>query len=96
MLICRVIGTAVSTMKQEKLKNFKLLIVQEVSPENKITASPFVAIDTVGAGDEEVVLVTRNNPATLAVPDKEIPTDAAIVGIVDSLSLQGKITFKKE
>lgn len=49
MLICRVVGTAVSTIKHEKLKNLKLLIVQEVTPENKITGSPFVAIDTVGA-----------------------------------------------
>lgn len=96
MLISRVVGTAVSTIKHEKLKNLKLLIVQEVTPQNETCSSPFVAIDTVGAGEEEVVLVVKNHPATLAISNEQIPTDAAIVGILDSLSLGGKIVFKKE
>ena len=96
MLICRVVGTAVSTIKHEKLKNLKLLIVQEVTPENEITGSPFVAIDTVGAGEKEVILVVKDNPATMAVSHQQIPTDAAIVGIVDCFSVKGKFTFKKD
>lgn len=95
MLICRVVGTAVSTIKHDKLKNLKLLIVQEVTPENKTCSSFFVAVDTVGSGEGEVVLVVKGEPATIAISNEEIPTDAAIVGILDSLSLQGKLTFKK-
>ncbi len=96
MQICRVVGTAVSTIKHKKLKNLKLLIVQEVTPENKITGSPFVVIDTVGAGEKEVVLVVKDNPAAMAVSHQQIPTDAAIVGIVDYLSAKGKSIFRKE
>ena len=99
MLICRVIGTAVSSVKREELKNFKLLIVQKVSVENELQGDVFVAIDTVGAGDDEVVLVTIGSAAgadgSISAAQKRVPIDASIVGILDSLSVDGKITFRK-
>lgn len=99
MLICRVVGTAVASVKREELESFKLLIVQEVSAENELRDRVFVAIDTVGTGDGEVVLVTRGSVAgadgSIGAAQRRVPIDASIVGILDSLSVGGKITFKK-
>jgi microcompartment protein CcmK/EutM len=99
MLICRVVGTAVASVKREELVNYKLLIVQEVSVENELKGEAFVAIDTVGAGDGEVVVVTRGSAAgadgSVAAAQRRVPIDASIVGILDSLSVNGKMTFKK-
>ncbi len=95
MLICRVVGTAVSTIKHKELRAFKLLIVQEITLENKLKGNPLVAVDTVGAGEEEVVLVARGSSAAAAGSQGRVPIDASIVGIVDSLSVKGKFTFKK-
>ena len=99
MLICRVVGTAVASVKRQELENFKLLIVQEVSAENELKDKAFVATDTVGAGDGELVLVTRGSAAgadgLVGAAQRRVPIDACIVGILDSLSVEGKITFKK-
>jgi ethanolamine utilization protein EutN len=95
MKICRVIGTAVSTVKYENLESYKLLIVREVSLEDKLVGKPFVAIDVVGAGEGEVVLVTVGSAASAIKPGDRIPVDASIVGILDSLSEGGKLAFKK-
>ena len=94
MLICRVIGTAVATVKHDGLKNCKLLIVRRMTPDEKLADEPFVAVDTVGAGDGEAVLVTRGSRAAAAV-QADGPIDAAIVGILDSLSVKGKVVFRK-
>jgi len=99
MLICRVVGTAVASVKREELESLKLLIVQEVSAENELKGEAFVATDTVSAGDGEVVLVTRGSVAgadgSVGAAQRRVPIDASIVGILDSLSIEGKITFKK-
>lgn len=77
----------VSTRKEEDLKGFKLLIVQPLTPEGKQRGEPFVAVDTVGAGIGEMVVVALGSPARLAVDNPEAPVDASIVGIIDSLDL---------
>jgi ethanolamine utilization protein EutN len=100
MLICRVIGSAVSSVKHQSLDSFKLLIVQEVTVNNELkTEGPFVAVDMVGAGLDEVVLVVQGSNScadgSMATAQKRIPMDASIVGIVDNLSVNDKFTFKK-
>ena len=100
MLICRVIGTAVASVKHEELENFKLLVVQEVSVNNELKGEDtLVAVDRVGAGDGEVVLVTQGSNScadgSMASVQKRIPIDASIIGILDNLSVDGKFTFKK-
>jgi len=77
----------VSTRKEEDLKGFKLLIVQPLTPEGKQRGDPFVAVDTVGAGVGEMVVVALGSPARLAVDNPDAPVDASIVGIIDSLDL---------
>ena len=95
MLIARVVGDVVSTIKDEKIVGRKLLIVREVTTENEIVGKPIVAVDTVDAGVGDVVLIAQGSSARQTTITKETPTDAVIMAIVDSLELQGKVAFRK-
>ena len=87
MLLCRVTGSVISTRKNEKLTGSKFMIVEPLSKSDAKTnaAQQFVAVDNVGAGIGETVLVACGSAARLAfLPHSEnMPVDAAIVGIVD-------------
>lgn len=83
MIIGKVVGSVVSTRKNENLIGNKFLIVDPISDmgiKHKI-----VAIDNVGAGIGEIVLVATGSAARIGCGQKEAPVDAAIVGIVDEL-----------
>ncbi|MBI5652580.1 MAG: EutN/CcmL family microcompartment protein [Chloroflexi bacterium] len=95
MLIARVVGDVVATIKDEKMVGRKLLIVREVSTENEIVGKPVVAIDTVDAGIGDVVLIAQGSSARQTSSTKDTPTDAVIFAIVDSLDVQGQVTFRK-
>jgi microcompartment protein CcmK/EutM len=95
MLIARVVGDVVSTIKDEKMNGRKLLIVREISVENELVGKPVVAVDTVDAGIGDVVLIAQGSSARQTSITKETPTDAVIMAIVDSLELEGKVTFRK-
>lgn len=95
MLIARVVGDVVSTMKDEKMSGRKLLIVREVSIENELIGKPIVAVDTVDAGVGDVVLVAQGSSARQTSSTKDTPTDAVIMAIVDSVEMEGKVTFRK-
>ena len=95
MLIARVVGEVVSTMKDDKIVGRKLLIVREVSVENEIVGKPVVAVDTVDAGIGDVVLIAQGSSARQTTMTKETPTDAVIMAIVDSLQVDGKVTFRQ-
>ncbi len=84
MLLAKVKGTIVSTSKNEKLVGYKLLIV-EVIKNDKPTGEEFLAVDGVGAGIGEKVIVATGSAARLGVDRKDSPVDAAIVGIVDEI-----------
>jgi microcompartment protein CcmK/EutM len=96
MKICKVIGNVVSTEKDESLKNFKLLIVQPVDMiDFKPESSPFVAVDAVGAGAGEIVMVVTGSSSRLTAMTKDRPTDATIQAIIDFIFINGKETYKK-
>ncbi len=95
MLIARVVGDVVSTIKDDKIVGRKLLIVREVTTENEIVGKPIVAVDTVDAGIGDVVLIAQGSSARQTGVTKDTPTDAVIMAIVDSLEVQGKVTFRK-
>jgi ethanolamine utilization protein EutN len=96
MLICRVVGVAISTAKQEKLLGLKLLIVRQATPGGDASGDPFIAADTVGAGEGELVLVATGSAARETESTLGVPVDATIVAIVDSLAVGGRVTFQKE
>lgn len=95
MLIARVVGSAVSTVKDPKLTGLKLLIVRETSPQNEFVGAPFIAADTVGAGEGEVVLVATGSAARQTDKTEYRCVDAAIVGVIDSLEVDGETVFSK-
>jgi len=95
MMIAKTIGTAVSIQKDERLDSTKLLIVSPADIKGDIKGDPFIAVDLVGAGEGELVIVVMGSTARMAIGSAETPADAAIVGILDSLSSSGKNTFFK-
>ncbi len=95
MLIARVVGTVVSTIKDEKLAGRKLLIVREVSTANELVGKPLAAIDTVDAGEGDLVLIAQGSSARQTTVTKETPTDAVIMAIVDELEEGGKLTYRQ-
>lgn len=95
MLIARVVGNVVSTVKDDKLVGRKILIVREATTENEVVGKPIAAIDTVDAGIGDLVLIAQGSSARLTQVTKDTPTDAVIMAIIDELAVEGKITFKK-
>ncbi|MBN2362252.1 MAG: EutN/CcmL family microcompartment protein [Deltaproteobacteria bacterium] len=88
MYLGRVIGTVVATRKVPGLDGIKFLVVQPVDHAGKSTREPEVACDpTVRAGPGDLVSLVGSREASLAMPDKFVPVDAAIVGIVDSVDV---------
>ena len=83
MLVGKVVGTIVSTRKNEKLIGSKFMVIEPIEklgdPNSKI-----VAIDNVGAGIGEVVLVALGSAARIGCAMNDAPVDAAIVGIIDN------------
>ena len=87
MVLGRVVGTVVATRKDPRLEGKKLLIVRHVSPDGKDEAGYVVSVDTVGAGFRETVLTVAGSSARMATGCKDTPVDNAIVGIVDTVSM---------
>ncbi len=84
MQLARVIGTVVSTVKNDSLEGRKLLIVQTVDRNLEATGKPMVAVDAVGAGTGELVFWCRGKEASFPFKREDTPTDCTIIGIVDS------------
>src|SRR5262249_52952862 len=89
MIIARILGTVVSTQKDERLQGKKLLIVKPINLDGSDTSGYVVAVDTVGAGFHERVLVVAGSSARLAQNMKDAPVDAAIVGGIDEVTVEG-------
>ena len=87
MFLARVVGTVVATRKDPRLEGQKLLIVVPVDPDGKEEDGYVVAVDTVSAGNNEMVLVVRGSSARMADGMDERPVDASIIGIVDAADL---------
>ena len=87
MYLAKVIGTVVSTSRDERLIGFKLLLARRIDEQGEQTGSPEICVDTVGAGTGEVVIVTEGSSARNAVDRPNSPVDAAIVGIVDTVEI---------
>ena len=83
MILARVIGTVVATRKDAGPRGHQLLLIQPLRPDGTPAGKPLVAVDSVGAGVGEEVFYVRGREAALPFLPAEVPTDAAIVGIVD-------------
>ena len=88
MQIARVIGTVVSTQKNKKFEGAKLMLVQPLNIDDTPRGNALLAIDGVGAGiDEKVLVVLEGRAAGEALGKKGAPVDAAIIGIIDTVSM---------
>jgi microcompartment protein CcmK/EutM len=95
MLIARVIGTTVATIKDEKLHGRKLLIVRQTDERGNPTGKPYVAVDTVDAGVGDLVLTCAGSSARQTSLTKDTPVDAVIMAVIDTLEVDGEIVFQK-
>jgi microcompartment protein CcmK/EutM len=96
MIIAKVMGTAVASAKHAALSSTKMLIVCPSTIDGDISGDPLLAVDLVGSGQGELVIVSQGSSARMATDYKNSPVDAAIVGILDSLQYDDKISFRKE
>ena len=88
MQIARVVGTVVSTQKHRKFEGAKLLLVQPLNPDATPRGPALLAVDGVGAGvDEQVLVVLEGRAAGEALGKKAAPVDAAIIGIIDHVDV---------
>lgn len=87
MIIGRILGTVVATRKDERLRGAKLLLVRPITLQGEDENSYLVAVDTVGAGFREKVLVVAGSSARMADGMKDRPIDAAIIGIIDTVEV---------
>lgn len=87
MYLAKVIGTVVSTSKDAHLVGSKLLLVQRMTERMEASGATEIAIDSVGAGAGETVIISKGSSARYIMGDRNSPVDAAIVGIVDSVEV---------
>ena len=85
MFLGKVIGNVWATKKYDALKNFKLMFVQPINAEMKVTGEPIVAVDTVGSGPGEIIYYITASESVIPLPVDMAPVDASIVGIVDTI-----------
>ena len=89
MQIARVVGTLVATKKHQKFEGAKLLLVQPLTIDDKPRGTTLLAVDSVGAGvHEKVLIVIEGRAAAEALGRPGAPVDAAIIGIIDSVDVQ--------
>jgi microcompartment protein CcmK/EutM len=99
MKLGRVVGTVVSTIKSSGLNSYKLMLVSHLDlaadsiPSDEHEA--FVAIDLVGAGEGEIVLISRGSAARVSAGASDVPTDAAIVAVVDNVQIGERNAYSK-
>jgi microcompartment protein CcmK/EutM len=95
MQLGKIVGTVVSTKKDEKLEGLKLQIVKFINADGSFTGGLVVAVDSVGAGVGEVVLVAAGSSARQTEVTKDKPVDTVIMAIVDELDVDGKTAYSK-
>ena len=102
MFIAKVTGSLVSTQKVESMVGYKLLIVEPYRLEANdrktlvTTGRTFVAVDTLGAGEGDFVLITQGSSARLTPETKNMPIDTVVVGLVDQVHVEQACVYSRE
>ncbi|MBK96262.1 MAG: ethanolamine utilization protein EutN [Planctomycetaceae bacterium] len=102
MFVARVTGSVVSTQKVESMVGQKLLVVEpyrlEASARESLTTTgrTFVAVDTLGAGVDDFVLLTQGSSARMTEATSKLPIDAVVVGIVDQVHVDNGCVYRRE
>ncbi|TVP97362.1 MAG: ethanolamine utilization protein EutN [Planctomycetaceae bacterium] len=102
MFIARVTGSVVSTQKAASMVGHKLLVVEPYRLDEKkrgslvTTGRTFIAVDTLGAGVDDFVLVVQGSSARLTPETAKLPIDAAVIGIVDAVTIDKQSIYKRD
>ena len=102
MFIALVTGSIVATQKTSTMTGHKLLIVEPYRLDAKkrtqliTTGRTFIAVDTLGAGEGQLVLVTQGSSARMTPETKALPIDAVIIGLIDTVQADGKEVFNRD
>ncbi len=96
MTLGKVVGTLVATRKEVTLDGLKFMVVKTLDPEGKETGGHVVAVDAVGVGPDEVVLIAAGSSARQTIATQNRPCDAVIMAIVDSWEIGGVDKYKKD
>ena len=102
MFVAKVTGSLVATQKADALVGYKLLVVEpyrldaETRKSLATTGRTFIAVDTLGAGEGEFVLITQGSSARLTPETKNMPIDTVVVGIVDTVHVDDACVFSKD
>lgn len=96
MILAKVVGTVVSTHKDEKMEGVKLLLLEKIDPVTMKGKNDFVvAMDSVGAGSGEIVFYVSGSSARFTSVTEGKPTDSSVIAIVDYIEKDGAYTFRK-
>ena len=96
MLIAKVIGTTISTIKDEQLVGRKLLIVRQTDETGTSYGRPYVAVDTLDAGVGDLVLTAHGSGGRQTTITRNSPVDAVIMAVIDHLEVSGEVVYRKE
>src|SRR6516162_1154968 len=100
MFVAKVTGSVVATQKVASMTGHKLLTVEPYRVDEKSrdrlvpTGRTFVAVDTLGAGIDEFVLICQGSSARLTPETEKLPIDAVIIGLVDTVDIGGNVVFR--
>ncbi len=100
MLLAKVTGSLVSTQKVDSMTGHRLVLVEPCRVDRETgrlagSGRSLVAVDTVGAGEGECVLLTQGSSARLTPGTKNLPVDTVIVGIIDSVHVEHTCVYEK-
>lgn len=102
MFVAKVTGSLVATQKVKAMVGFKLLVVEPYRLEGQdrdrlvTTGRTFIAVDTLGAGEGEFVLIAQGSSARLTPETKNLPIDTVVIGIVDTVHVESQCVFARE
>ncbi len=95
MRIARVVGSTITTIEDEKIKDTKLLICKQTDQSGKEIGKVYSAIDLVDAGTGDLVLTCHGSAARQTYKTKDCPVDAVIMAVIDHLEVDGDVVFRK-
>jgi len=96
MTLGKVVGTLVATRKEATLDGLKFMVVKTLDPQGRETGGHVIAVDAMGVGPDEVVLIASGSSARQTIATQNRPCDAVIMAIVDSWEISGVDKYKKD
>ena len=101
MFVAKVTGSVVSTQKLDSMVGYKLLVVEpyRLDPQDRqtlvTTGRTFIAVDTLGAGEGDLVLIAQGSSARLTAETKSMPIDTLVIGLVDQVHVQNRAVYER-